>query len=276
MKELTVEESNKVALDILLTIADFCDKHNLRYYLTYGTLIGAVRHNGFIPWDDDIDITMPREDYNAFLKLFNEEMKDAQYRVIAPYDKQSKHPFAKVTDTRTVKREEGLYYDVTDGVELGVDVDIFPLDGTPTDDAEYDAWYKKLYRVYFRLLCKTWDVRGGGSLVRKLKIVVGKCMYGTMFTTKNALLNKAAKLHAEYPYEKCEYVGSIESAFNGKGNRVRKEYFDDFVMVSFEGYSFKAPKGYHEVLTSIYGDYMQLPPEEKRVTHHANKIYMKK
>lgn len=273
MQELNVEEGKKIELNILLTIAEFCDRHNLRYFLTYGTLIGAIRHGGFIPWDDDVDITMPRKDYNEFLRLFNEEMKKSHYLVINPYDGRSRHSFAKVIDTQTIKIEPSIFY--RKGEELGIDVDIFPLDGMPSDDKEYEMWYQKLYRIYSRYVHKIIDPRSVNSKIGKLKLLVRKSLHGTMLVTKKALLDKAAKLHSEYPYESSEYVGAMESMFNGKGNRVKKENFDDFVMVKFEEYSFKAPKGYHEILTSIYGDYMKLPPEEKRVTHHTNKIYLK-
>ena len=131
MKEISFEESKKLELDILLAVADFCNKNNLTYFLAYGTLIGAIRHKGFIPWDDDIDIQMPREDYNKFIETFSHE----RYKTIAPGTPLSKHSFVKVIDTETVKIEAHKKY--KKGF-LGVDIDIFPLDGTPSDENEYN------------------------------------------------------------------------------------------------------------------------------------------
>lgn len=271
MRKLNLEECKELELNILSTVADFCDKHGLRYYLTYGTLIGAVRHKGFIPWDDDVDINMPRDDYNKFLHLFNEEMKNSNYFVIDPRTKRSRHSFAKVIDTRTIKKEPGLCYH--EGEELGIDIDIFPLDGMPSDDNEYQIWYKKLYHIYYVYANKITDIRSRHTVFGKIKMLAMKLLSGAMFKTKESLLKKAEILHSAYPYENSEYVGSIESAYQWKGNRVKKENFDGFVMVPFEGYSFKAPQGYHQILTSIYGDYMKLPPIDKQVTHHSNEIF---
>ena len=145
MKPMSFEETKQVELEILTNVAEFCDKHEIQYFLAYGTLIGAVRHKGFIPWDDDIDIWMPRADYNRFLKIYNKENSDSQYKVISPYDKISRHTFVKVVDTRTVKIESGIDY--SNGY-LGIDVDIFPLDGQPDNDKDYFKWYNKLQKYY--------------------------------------------------------------------------------------------------------------------------------
>lgn len=266
-----MEEGKKISLNILLAIADFCDKHDLRYYLAYGTLIGAVRHKGFIPWDDDIDINMPREDYNKFLLLFNEEMKGSPFYAVNPYEKRSRHPFVKVINTRTIKKEPGFIYQR--GEELGIDVDIWPLDGMPENDCEYEKWHAELSKIYKRHLNKVYDVRAKTSITEKIKCLVKKVLNGAIFVTKENLLKKAEMLHEKYPYDKSKYVGTMESLWNSKGNRVKKENFDEFVDMEFEGYLFKGPKGYHDILTSIYGNYMKLPSVEKQITHHSNNIF---
>lgn len=270
VREISLEESKRLELDILLDVAEFCEKHQLKYFLTYGTLIGAFRHKGFIPWDDDVDIQMPRSDYNKMIELFNAEKGEAhRYKLITPYDKNAKHAIVKVIDTKTVKLEEGFTY--KKGKYLGVDVDIFPIDGTPNCEEEYNKWYKKLQKIYRRHLYS--KMAFNGSLIQRCKMLCHKLP--GLFSSSNGWLNKARKLHEKYPYEASACVGSIACLYNGKGNRVAKEHYEGFVEVEFEGYSFKAPKGYHEILTSLYGDYMKLPPEDKRVTHHKNNVFWK-
>lgn len=265
MREISFEETKKIELDILVDVAKFCDEHGLRYYLAYGTLIGAIRHKGFIPWDDDIDITMPRADYNEFLRTYNAEGK--VYRVTNPRDKNSRHTFAKVTDTRTVKIEPMVDY----AEPLGIDVDIFPLDGMPDDEVVYEKWYAELYDLYEKFTVKCLKGSYYPRFTTRLKLKAKQLFY----PSRKRIMDKAQALHEKYPYETSEYVGSMECQWNWKGNRNKKELYADAVEVDFEGLKFKAPVGYDAVLRGIYGDYMELPPEEKRVTHHTNKMYWK-
>ena len=123
-KQLTIEEVKKMNLDILSVVADFCEKNGLRYWLYYGTLIGAIRHNGYIPWDDDIDIAMPRPDYEKFLKTFN-QTSGSLYKVIEDRISIGYHtPFAKVHNPETIIESE-----FSDEMAFGVFIDIFPFDG---------------------------------------------------------------------------------------------------------------------------------------------------
>ncbi len=268
MKQLTMEELKQVELDILSDFAKFCDKNRLTYFLAYGTLIGAIRHRGFIPWDDDVDVWMPRADYDRLMAIFNEQHKEGVYQAVLPTDKRSRHSFVKIIDTRTVKIEEGVSYD--DGL-LGVDIDVFPLDGQPHDEAAFDGWYNQLQKVYrgHLALIGTND----GNLLTRIKIVARRALTRMVYGTKSAILRKAARLHRQYPYETSTYVGAVESCFNFKRNRYKKEWFSKAVVAEFEGTSFKIPVGYHEILTQMYGDYMQPPSADKQAPHHRNKTY---
>ena len=219
MKLMTIEEAKQVELDILSNIASFCDTHNLRYCLAYGTLIGAVRHKGFIPWDDDIDIWMPRADYDQFIERYNTENADKRYTVISPYDKRSQHTFAKVIDETTVKMESTVDY--ING-HLGVDVDIFPLDGVPEDDQEYIRWYNKLHNIYRKIVFLVLDEKK--NIKRRVLLPLIRLWVGG----KTGILRKAAKLHKRYPFNESSYIGTVESHYNNSNNRFKKEWFEYF------------------------------------------------
>lgn len=262
VEEMTMEEIKKVELDILTDIAEFCDKNSITYYLAYGTLIGAVRHHGFIPWDDDIDIWMPRKDYELFVNSYNSN--NGRYRVISPYEKIARHSIAKVVDTKTVKIEDGIDY--KNGY-LGVDVDVFPLDGEPDDNNEFCKWWKQLHKCY-QNYC---------YLIVHPKSSKRNFIFSSLFKLfrikKESILLKAKKLHEMYPYEKSQFVGTKETVYNLIGDRFKKEWFSESITVDFEERKIKIPIGYDEILTQLYGDYMKLPPKDEQITHHFSNIY---
>ena len=260
MKEMSFEETKQVELEILKHFAAFCDANGLRYFLAYGTLIGAVRHKGFIPWDDDIDVWMPRPDYNRLLEIFNSQ--NGRYRVVNPYEKISRHTFAKIIDTQTVKIEQMIDY--SNGY---IGIDVFPLDGEPSDELEFSKWYVKLQKQYKRH--SFFVIENKGGLKRKFLLPILKFV----LRNKDIYLRKANKLHLKFPYQKCEYIGAVESVYNFKSNRYKREWFDESTEIDFEDTKFKVPVGYHKILTQMYGDYMKLPPKEKQVTHHSNNTF---
>lgn len=265
MKELTSEELKQVQIDIMKYVHNFCEKNSIKYFICSGTLIGAVRHKGFIPWDDDIDIMMPREDYERFIKLFSNE--DGKYKVWS-HKLQRNYPnsYAKVTDETTVKYENAL-----SAIEMGVDIDVFPLDDIPDDDTEAEEFIKECKRYYDLMTFKKVRLRKDRSLVKNFALFVGRL--GLMFYPFHKMLANIDK-HAQ-KYNGCGGSRSADAVYCMAGMKElhKKEWFEETIGLPFENEVFKAPKGFDLMLSTRYGNYMQLPPKDKQITHHDFKAY---
>lgn len=256
---LDIEESKRIQLDILDVVDRFCKENGLRYSLAYGTLIGAVRHKGFIPWDDDIDLMMPRPDYERFIRDFQD--KNYFLTDLASRD-DCVETFLKVCKKGTVM------VDRTFGRELwGVNIDIFPIDGAPSEglDKHYEA-LDTVRELLFRL-CPYYKSVRKGRLALKLKYILKRIRYpyfGSFRSLKARLVNNQKSI----PYNAADVVGVY---FASEKNRtfLEKRVYDDIGVLPFEGGIYPALKHYDVYLTKLYGEYMQLPPLEKRVSHHA-------
>ncbi|MBR6422315.1 LicD family protein [bacterium] len=269
-KVLSIEEHKQVQLDILKFVAGFCEKKGLCYFLADGTLLGAVRHKGFIPWDDDIDIRMPRPDYNRMRQIFNEECKDSHYHLVDPRDNDAHHYFIKIIDTRTIKIEPEQDYSTG---FLGVDIDVFPIEGSPENEEEFLKWGREI-----RSLNKAYAYKKR-PLYISVKATIGTYVkkrvhpkWCWLFLSASRIAEKVIALADRYIYGEGTYV-----SFIGAGDlfRVPYECYKDYVMMKFEDAEFRVPAGYDAALTKQYGDYMKLPPIEKQVTHHANNVFWK-
>lgn len=260
MQKLTHRETQLAELEILSELDRICKKNNLRYSLAGGTLLGAVRHKGFIPWDDDIDVCMPRPDYEKFKEILSKNSSSDRFYICSDDDKNAIYPFTKLQDRTIEIVEEG----VREVQNLWLD--IFPIDGLPSDDKKLKKIYKKssLYRkiISFDKLENLKAYRGKHNKVIAFFINSFVKLYGCKRALRNSI-----KLALKYDYDKSDYVGAITWGCYGIGERMPKCQYEQFSEIEFEGKKFSAMGCRDSYLHGIYGDYMQLPPEDKRATH---------
>lgn len=263
MKEINIDELRKIQIQILNDIDTFCKKNKINYWIDCGTLLGAIRHKGYIPWDDDIDIGMLRDDYDKFLKSYNK--KNSRYRLFASeLDKDYYFQFGKVMDTKTV-----LYEPDENGIKSGVYVDVFVYDNAPDNEIELKKMFdKRDFYNKFRIAQLYPDLYDKTSI--KKKIMRFFLNIYLKFLPKNYYTRKCIKNSKKYVDKKTKRVGNFTSAKRMTGD---KKIFTSFIEVPFEGKNYPAPIGYKEWLTAFYGDYMKLPPKEKRVSNHTFKAY---
>jgi len=273
MKEISLEELKKLELDILTFVADFCDRNGIVYYLCGGTMLGALRHNGFIPWDDDIDIMLMRKDYE---RLISEFPKHDYYKVIDNrIDNNYPFAFATVNDIRTYKKENKLRKRYTKC--LCVNVDVFPIDTVPTNDKDIKTFFDKVARQGNKLKCAT-DCYGQGvgiwgTIRKNIAIFIFRCMELLRFQKPEDIVEQFRILAQSHNEEDSPYCGITSIAHYGAKEVNPKDNYG-VVKHQFEDKEFNIISGYDRYLSQLYGnDYMSLPPEEKRRTHHASNCY---
>ena len=271
MKIIDAEEMKQRLVVMTEYLDKLCEENGLTLYMSGGTLLGAVRHKGFIPWDDDIDMYLSRPDYDKLIEIFRNNGNDGKYKLLShELDNNYLYTFSKFIDTDTLLIEAGG----DAGNEMGHFVDIFKIDGLGNEIKTAKKHMKKCNKyitLNLALLVKPW--RKNVSFIKNFAIaclrVVAKA-YGA-----NKLHKKLYTLVRSLPYESSKYVGEIIDEIGDKRIMLKSEMFDGYEVLDFENTKFKAPKNSDKFLTQFYGDYMKLPPEEKRVATHGYELYDK-
>lgn len=269
-KELTINELRDVQLQMLEELDSFCRTNNITYYLTGGSLLGAVRHKGYIPWDDDIDVFMPRAHYQRFIQIYNEQAISSELRVVSiQSDPDYYLPYAKLIHTKTVMREV-----VDSDFDIGVFIDIFPLDNMTDDYTKAKHLFRKIEVLRWVLTAKNISLQKKRVWYKEIILRLAKLF--TKFVNRNKLLHYIDKLSRTYEsMTTCKYVCAVCMGTYGIKEILEREWYDTSVPMEFEGRMFQAPVGYKQILEHFYRDYMKLPPVEKQCSHHAFSAWKK-
>jgi len=256
-------------LDILKAFIRVCDKHNLTYFLVYGTALGAIRHKGFIPWDDDIDVGMPRADYEKYIQLQSEYEGTPYFIQTFKSDPCYIYNYAKLRDSSTTFLENAFK---NHRINQGVFIDVFPVDGMSREEGDREKIGKKnkfIWRqVYFSYLPalrrkihkRTWfkDIL--------LNIVAGLFYVFDIAHYRNKRVERFVR---QVPFEEAKMAG-IMFGFTWRINCMPADIFRETIKVPFEDIEVKVVKDYDRYLTLLYKDYMKFPPKEQQVGHHYN------
>ena len=259
MREIGTEELKRIQIEILDDVAAFCQRHNLRYYLAYGTLLGAIRHKGYIPWDDDIDIHMPRPDYEKFLELYNSG-SSANRAVSHELDNKYRAAFAKVYRKGTIVKEFHFKQDI-----FGVYIDIFPLDGLKDRKQALQCGEIRRY-----MHVKNSIFTSNMTAMRKMRLTLTKAIL--LPVTLRSLQKRIKHIATQCSYDSSERVYSSYSRLAARETFPRS-IFDSYKMVAFEGKEYRAPMDCDCYLRALYGNYMTLPPKEKQQSTHNSQAY---
>ncbi|WP_278372289.1 LicD family protein [Segatella bryantii] len=256
-KKLTPKECKKHILDIMVELDRICKDHNLNYYIAYGTLLGAVRHKGFIPWDDDIDILMMRNDYEKLIRILKCNNTPDWLDVIDGDTAGYYYTFAKAVDNRTIAEHDDTH------VSSGLWVDIFPWDYVPNEDKESKKYLKLCHIHRNIILAMSSNFNKMPFSLKKIAKIFLSC-FASIIGKKR--LYRYSNAHNQ-KYQNTNYVACLTTPYTTK-ERFFIDDVNEVTKLEFEGYLFSAPQNWEIILSRLYGNYLQLPPIEKRRTHN--------
>ena len=269
------KEMKAKLLEMLAWFHDFCVKNGIRYFVIAGTMLGAARHGGFIPWDDDIDVGVPRADYERLAALMGEK-PDKRYILETPHSpaKEFVFPFSKLYDTATTLKESAK----TDIVR-GIYIDVFPLDGIGNTLEEARQNYNKTDRLFSLYMSRVVAVRKGRKPFKNAAAILIQAVPGFIINNKRLQL-KVDEACREHDYDGCAYAGSLLSGWRFR-HVMEKRIFGTPTPYKFEDITAFGVEDCDAYLTHLYGDWRTLPPEDKRGSHHLyvecdlNKPYLR-
>ena len=274
MKEMTIREVQMISLDILKDVHDFCVKNDIKYSLCGGTLIGAIRHNGFVPWDDDVDIVMPRPEYDRFIHTYKSEKG---YKLFCPEIDDgvtARIRLTKVCDMERTIMVNGPY--AWTDQNPGIGIDVIPADGAPNTIEDAKEHIKELTRydhlisIYRSKFASYKEVLKYDKVIDRVRFIIMKLL--GLFVN-DTVVDEFINLQKKYDYNVASFF--CAGFTYGIGEWQPKGIFDNYILHIFEDTEFYVTSRYDQYLNSLFGNYLELPPEEKRVSHSFFRYYWK-
>ena len=270
-EQCEIREIQKVQLEILLDFDRICKKHNIKYQLFAGTLLGAIRHNGFIPWDDDIDLCLTRDEYNKFIEISKQELNKEYFLQTYDTDRYYYKQLARIRKNNTL-----MLQDLYSGLDMhhGICISLMPLDNVVPGTLKGD-FHRILYQLLLNIFSRINDTRSLDSCKKRTgfkknaKILLH---YIFKIIPKKKTDSFHTKIACMFNNKETQYITHLTNGATKKryyAYMMKREEFYDVIEGDFEGYKFPIPRNYHYLLSNLYGDYMKLPPEEKQKPHHG-------